>query len=264
MMRHIAAVALVVNCSLVGLSADLKYTMTIAARPSAVQASAPTNPILGIVGPMIVNTIAPPDGVLVTTTIGEKAARFEYDKAYTIVPAGGVMIVTADGIITVINPAERTFWRLAKPAGLGASDVKPTIKVNRTGTFEAIAGVRAERATLDIRLPLPLPPGTQMPGLPADVSATGETWLADEYKNYAAMSAGVTAMMGAFGPDAIASAGFPMRTIMRSELFGNQEIESVVTSISEVTVPAGTFEVPSGYKEVQPPAFGLPGMGAAR
>ena len=194
-----------------------------------------------------------------TTTIGERASRFEYDKAYTIIPAGGVLLVATDGTMTVLNPAERTYWKMSKPAGLGANAAAPVVKVDRTGAFETIAGVRAERATIDIRVPLPLPPGMQMPGLPADVAVSGETWLADQFKKYAAMSASVTSMMGSLGPDALTAAGFPMRSIMRSELFGNQEIESVVTSIGEVTSPAGTFDVPSGFKEVAPPPLGIPG-----
>ena len=264
MMRRVAAILLALNCSLVSLSADLKYTMTVVARPSSVTAAAPANPILGILAPLVVNTIAPPGGVEVTTTIGERGSRFEYDKAYTVIPAGGAMIVTADGTITILNPAERTYWKMAKPAGLGANAVQPVVKVDPMGTFETIAGVRAERASINIRVPLPLPPGTQMPGLPAEVTVTGETWLAAQYKKYAAMSAGVTSMMGSLGPDALSSAGFPMRSIMRSELFGTQEIESLVTSISETPAPDGAFDIPSGFKEVPPPAFGMPGLPAGR
>jgi hypothetical protein len=214
--------------------------------------------------PWASTAIAPPGGVQVTTTIGEGGSRFEYDKAYTIVPAGGVMIVTPDGTITVLNPTERTYWKMAKPAGLGAKAIAPVVKVDRTGSYETIAGVRSERAAIDIRVPLPLPPGTQMPGLPSEVTITGETWLADEYKKYAAMSAGVSSMMGSLGPDAFAAAGFPMRSIMRSELFGSQEIESVVTSISETAAPAGAFEVPAGFKEVPAPVLGMPGIPPSR
>ena len=264
MMRRVAATVLAINCSLVSLSADLKYTMTVAARPSTVAPAAAANPILGMLAPIVVNTIAPPGGVQVTTTIGDGGSRFEYDKAYAIIPAGGVMIVTPDGTITVLNPTERTYWKLVKPGGLGAGAIAPVVKVDRTGAFETIAGVRSERAAINIRVPLPLPPGTQMPGLPSEVTVTGEAWLADEYKKYAAMSAGVTSMMGSLGPDALASTGFPMRSIMRSDIFGSQEIESIVTAIGETAAPAGAFEVPAGFKEVPAPAFGMPGMAPGR
>ena len=139
MMRRVAAIVLAINCSLVSLSADLKYTMAVTARPSTVAATAPSNPIFGLLGPMVVNTIAPPGGVQVTTTIGERASRFEYDKAYTIIPAGGVLIVATDGTMTVLNPAERTYWKMAKPAGLGANAAAPVVKV------DADRGVRDDR-----------------------------------------------------------------------------------------------------------------------
>lgn len=260
MIRRAAAIVLAINCSLVSLSADLKFTMTVSSRPSTVATTAPANPILGMLGPMVVNTIAPAGGVQVTTMVAESGSRFEYDKAYAIIPAGGAMIVLADGTITVLNPGERTFWKMARPAGLGANAIQPAVKMDRTGSFETIAGVRAERATIEIRVPLPLPPGTKMPGLPSEVTVTGETWIAEQYKKYSAMSAGVTSIMGSLGPDAISAAGFPMRSIMRSELFGGQEIESVVTAISEEPVPLDLLAVPAGFKEVPPPAFGMPGM----
>jgi hypothetical protein len=103
-----------------------------------------------------------------------------------------------------------------------------------------------------------------MPGLPSEVTVTGETWLAAEYQKYAALSAGVTSMMGSLGPDVVSTAGFPMRSILRSELFGSQEIESLVTSIRETPAPAGAFDVPSGFKEVPPPTLGMPGLPAGR
>lgn len=257
MMRCVAAIVVALNCSLASLSADLKYTTAVTSRPSASAPATPTNPIFAIVAPMVINTIAPAGGVQVTTTIGERGSRFEYDKAYAIIPAGGVMIVTPGGTIVVIDPAERTFWKATKPGGFGANLVNPTVKVDRTGTFETIAGVRAERATIDIRVPFPMPPGAQMPGLPSEVTVAGETWIADQYKKYATMTASATSVMGSLGPDALASAGFPMKSIMRSEIFGSQEVESVVTSIAEVDVPAITYEVPEGFREVAPPPFGI-------
>ena len=88
-MRRVAAIVLAINCSLVSLSADLKYTMAVTARPSTGAATAPSNPIFGLLGPMVVNTIAPPGGVQVTTTIGERASRFEYRQGVHDHPRGG-------------------------------------------------------------------------------------------------------------------------------------------------------------------------------
>jgi hypothetical protein len=168
------------------------------------------------------------------------------------------MIVRADGSVIVINPAEKTYWRMTRPAGAPGAPPAPSIKVERSGTFETIAGVRAERAAVEIRVPLPIPADAAMPGLPADIAIAADAWLADHYKKYAAMALGFSAVMGSPGANPLATAGFPMRTIMRGDLFGGQEIESLVTSISETAAPAGAFDVPSEYTEVPAPRVGLP------
>jgi hypothetical protein len=49
-----------------------------------------------------------------------------------------------------------------------------------------------------------------------------------------------------------------MRSILRGELLGNQQIESTVTSVAEAAVPASLFEIPAGFTEVPPPS----GLGA--
>jgi hypothetical protein len=102
-----------------------------------------------------------------------------------------------------------------------------------------------------------------MPGLPAEIVVTGDAWLTDRFQKYAEISAGISAVLGLSGPSALGAAGFPMRSIMRSDLFGGQEIESLVTSIEEGAVPASLFEVPEGFTEV-PMQMGMPSMGTAR
>jgi hypothetical protein len=205
-----------------------------------------------------VGTLAPPGGVVTTAVVGEQGARFEYDKAYAMVPAGGAMIVRSDGSTIVINPAEKTYWQMPKPDAARAASVASGVKVERTGTFETIAGVRAERAAIDIRVALPIPADAAMPGFPSDIVITGDVWLADEFKKYAAMSSSFSAIAGSLGSNPLASTGFPMRSIMRSELFAGQEIESVVTNVSEIPATAGAFEIPTGFTEVAPPRPSLP------
>lgn len=265
MIRQVAAAVIVAGFAVAPLSAELKYTMRVESRPSKVASPAPANPLFGLIGGLVVGTIAPAGGLGMTTVVGDRGARIEYDRAYTVVPAGGAMIIAPDGSVVVINPAARTFWRMQRPPGAAmAGSVTPVVKVVRTGAFETIAGVRAEHATIEIRMALPLSAGAAMPGLPSDIAITGETWLTDQYKKYTTLSAGLSALTGPLGPDTLASSGFPMRSVMRSDLFAGQEIESVVTSIGEIPSPAGAFEVPAGFTEVAPPQMGLPQMGAAR
>ena len=49
--------------------------------------------------------------------------------------------------------------------------------------------------------------------------------------------------------------GMPGGIVLRQTMrLGGVDIRSVVTEIAEVEAPAGTFEIPAGYKEVPPPA----------
>jgi hypothetical protein len=263
MIRHIVAAALVAGVSIVPVSADLRYTMSVMARPSTVASTGPPNPFLAMLGTLVVGTLAPAGGVESTAIIGDAGARFEYDKPYAFVPAGGAMIVHPDGSVIVINPAEKSYWRMTRSSAAAAAPA-PSITIERTGTFETIAGVRAERAAVDLRVALPIPKDAAMPGMPADIAITAEAWLADDYKKYAAMASSFSAVLGSPGANPLATAGFPMRTIMRGDLFGAQEIESLVLTIGEVTAPPGTFDVPAGFTEVAPPRGGLPAMTPGR
>jgi hypothetical protein len=240
--------------------AELKYTMKVEARPSTVSAAATGHPLLSVIGPLVVESIAPAGGVELRAIVGERGARMEYSRAYTIIPAGGALIVSTDGSIVVVNPAAKTFWRMAAPQAARAAQVAPDVKVSRTGAFETILGVRAEHATIDIRMALPLPAEANLPGIPADLAITGEAWLADQFRKYVGAT-GFAAIAGTLGPGTLAAAGFPMRSIMRSEIFGGQQIESIVTSIEESPAPAGAFDVPAGFTEVPPQIGGFPGPG---
>lgn len=259
MMRQAVLAVLVAVCSSATVSADLRYTMAVTARPSSAPPAAPANPFLNLIAPIIVGLVAPGGSLETRATIGENGARFEYNKPFAMVPAGGAMIVRSDGSVLVINPAEKTYFRIGSAADASGAQ-PPEVTVERSGTFETIAGVRAERATISVRAVLPL--ADAAPGLPKDVSFTGETWLADSYGKYAAMALALGPALGAPGQNPLAGAGFPMRSILRGDLFGSQEIESVVTSINEGPAPAGVYDIPAGFTEVDPPRGGLPGLGA--
>jgi hypothetical protein len=44
-----------------------------------------------------------------------------------------------------------------------------------------------------------------------------------------------------------------MKSILRGDVFGGDELEAVVTSIGETKAPAGAFDIPAGYTEVSAP-----------
>lgn len=255
-LRTVLAVTLLTGALVAPLDAELRYTMKIESQKSTEPLTTPPSPLMAMLGGMVAGTMAPAGGLEITVTMGERGSRVEYDKAYTIVPAGGVTLVRPDGSMLVIDPAAKTFWKIAKP---DLSAIKPEVTVTRTGQRAMMAGVDSERVTIAITVPLPVPPGTQLPpGIPPRFQVNGEAWIADKYKDYARMSAGLSGMM-ALGLEKLAGEGLPMKSVIRGEMFGDQQIESTITSIAEVAVPAGTFDVPADYKEVAAPTT-MPGM----
>ncbi len=243
------------------LRADLKYTMRIHAQPSSVASAAPTNPLVAMISGVVTGTLAPEGGLELTITTGPNGTRVDYPRAYTVIPAGGATLLQADGSMIVLDPASRTYWKMAKPDFSALSGAGPAVTITRTGTSDVVAGVRAERATFEIRMPLPVPPGTQLPpGLPTEIRMSGDAWVAPQYKQYSRLAAGLLGA-NAFGAETLAAEGLMLRSVLRGELLGDQELESVVTTITETSVPASVFEVPAGYTEVPAPS-GLPGRAA--
>jgi hypothetical protein len=252
MTKLLAALTMAVLLS-APLHADLKYTMTIDMHASTVPVPAPASPVTAMSGRAIVSRMAPSGTVHTTVFVSDAGTRVEYGQAYLIIPAGGVTIARPDGTLVVLDPARKTYWKTAVST-MAASGLKPEVTVHRTGDHSTIAGVPVERATLEISVPLPIPPGAKMPpGLPTELSMSGEAWLSDRYKAYMRSATGLSGGMGLFGTETLAAEGFVMKSILRGDVFAGQELEAVVTSIGEAKAPAGAFEIPAGYQEVPAP-----------
>lgn len=237
------------------LRAELKYTLRTEAHASTVTPATPPNPLFTMLSSLVLGLIAPPGGSLMTVTVGERGTRVDYPQAFAMIPAGASVIVTPDGGMVVVNPATKTYWKApAISASPAIGGVAPAVKIQRTGTSATVAGVTAAHATIEIRLPLPA--GAALPGLPSELVMVGDAWFSDAHKQYARPSGALSGLAGSIGLEGLSGAGFLMRSVLRSELFGRQELESVVTELEELAVPAGTFQVPAGYAEVPPPAMG--------
>jgi hypothetical protein len=191
-----------------------------------------------------------------TVTLGDKGTRVDYPRAYTIVPAGGSTLMRPDGSMVVLNPTARTYWKMARPdlSAMGALGT-PKVTVTRTGEFGTIAGVRAERANIELHLPMPALPGTALPdGVPSEIVLVGEMWVSSQYKSYTKLAAGTLGGINALGIETLAAEGFMMRSVLRGDMFGDQEIESIVTAVGEITAPSALFEIPPGFTEVPAPS----------
>jgi hypothetical protein len=247
MTKQVCATALMVCALASPARAELKYTMRIESRPSAVTTT-PANPRLTALAENVVQSLAPAGGLELTVTVGERGTRVDYLRRFLAVPAGGSTIVRPDGSMVVIDQTARTYWQMARPALTAGAT--PAVTVRRTGESSTIAGTQTERVTIEIRVPLP---AEAQSGLPAEASLTGEAWLSSRYRQYGRLAHGV-AGASAVGLDALAAEGFVMRSILRGDLLGDREVESVVTSLEESAVPASLFEVPAGFTEVAPPS----------
>ena len=251
---RLRAAALLMAVAVAPLRADLTYVMKTEAHASTVPAPPSTNPMLAMLGGIVVGTIVPPGGIRMTVIVGEHGTRIQYDSDYLGVPAGGAMLIGPDGASVIVNPATRTYWTAAKlDSGMIGLTLNPSVEMHATGERATIAGARADRSTFEVRVALPSPSGGGLPGLPPDLALSGEVWLSPLYARYVKLMPALAGGLALFGGDKIAASGFPMRSVLRGELFAGQEIESVVTSIAEATVPEAAFHVPPDYTETPPP-----------
>ena len=234
--------------------ADLRYTTHVEARK--LQTAGTADPLLGILGGMLMNLMASGD---TTTVIGSNGARVETKSAIGPVPAGAAILLRS-GAALVINPQDQTYWALPGIPGGTLALMDPQMSSKRTGEFGMVAGLRAERITYSVALNVPVPANVQLPGsLPRTLTMDGEMWVTDEYKTYASALAAVTNVavpgisVGVFGGSAD---GLIVRQITRSALLGF-EIEYTVSDVVEGPVASDLFQVPAGYREIPPPTTNL-------
>jgi len=258
MIRKLVTIVVLAGALVAPLSAELKYTTRIEMRASSTPNLTPADPMMEMIGNMVTEMIVPAGGIEVSVIEGARGARVEYSKAYLVIPAGAVSLLRPDGSMVVLNPADKTYWKLAADASALPAGMVPKVTTKRTGEFADVAGVRSERVTLDLRIAIPVPDGVQLPpGMPTELTMAGDIWIADKFKT-SNKSAGIAlGGLGQFGLDKVLNGGMPMRSVIRSPLFPGKEIETVVTKIGEEAAAASLFEIPADYKEVPPPT----GMG---
>jgi hypothetical protein len=250
------------------LSAELRVVSKLEIRK--VESTEPVNPFFAMMGNAMAEQVQQMNGTETTTTIGDGVIRTEANKAIAGMPQGMITIMRADGTMIGINPVERTYFKTSMPdLSALAPGLKPTITVNRTGEVSTLLGERVERVVMNLTMPLPIPPEatSQLPaGFPTEVTMSMENWTAETYRAYGTLMIKGNPAMSALGLAEIADIGFAMRQIVRSPMLGGYEMETNVTSVTEVTPPAGFFDVPDGYREVAPPAGlgrgGGPGAGS--
>jgi len=259
-MKTLTATCAVLGMFVAPLSAELKFTMHIEAHASKAPAAAAPDPMMAMAAAMILRTMLPEGATDATCVLGAKGTRCEVTKAMDTMPARSVVIVKPDGSSVGFDDATKTFWKVGGPGSASASampgGVAPDIKETRTGEKATIAGISAEHITMVIRVPTPMPAGTQPPpGMPTEFVINADKWMTHQYdatyKTALSNASPMTGLAGLTGKTG--GEGFIMRQTVRGSMFGDQEIETVVTKIAEGPADAALFEVPAGYKEVPAP-----------
>jgi len=255
------------------LSADLKVTSKMTVR--AVAGAAPATDLMSqMMGPMLLQMFGGIEGVeVVQISNVDGRSRIEYKQAFAGMPAGTVMVTKADGTAAAFDPAAKTWWKIPGLADMPPeaaemmAQMKPTITTKKSGQFETIAGLKAERVAMSMRIAIPLPPeAAQLPQeflamMPSEFIFEGESWVAPQFGKYtvALAKSALAGPMQQFGFDKLLADldGLSVKQVMRMNLLAGYEMETLVTSAVEETVPASMFEVPAGFKEVPMPGNGL-------
>ena len=268
----ISALVLVVMVA-APLSADLKVTSKMTVR--AVAGAAPATDMMSqMMGPMLLEMFGGSGGVeMVQISNEDGRTRIEYKQAFAGMPAGIVIVTKADGTATGFDPVAKTWWKMPgitdmpPEAAEMMAQMKPTITTKKTGQFETIAGLKAERVALSMRIAIPLPPeAAQLPQeflamMPSEFIFEGDSWVSPQFDKYttAMAKSAMTGPMQQFGFDKLMAdlGGLSVKQVMRMNLLAGYEMETLVTSAVEEAVPASAFEVPAGFKEVPMPGGGM-------
>lgn len=261
-MRNVLlALGLVAACS-ASLRADLKYTTHMEIKKSDAIPAQPANPMMAMMGDAVMKQMVPEGAADVVYLVSEKGARIEYLQAAMGQVAGAVNIITPDGMLLVMNPKEKTYWKTSIQASLdgmkSAGIPTPEVTAKRTGQFDTVAGTKCEVVVFDWKMAIPIPEAARAklpPDFPTTLTMNGDgCTTTDQYQNYADLvNKGANAMMNAMGFDKIAQGGIVLR--QKLQMMG-YEMTSAVTKIGEEPPPPNAFEVPADYKEVPMPGAG--------
>jgi hypothetical protein len=256
-------------------SAGQQFVVKMELQKTAAAPAQEGNNMFAMMGDMLKQTMLPDGTAEMTTTTDGRSVRTELRGRLLTMPSGSIMLARegAPGGGYVLNPADKTYYavklddvKMPELPG-GMTMPKPEFSVKSSGTFEVIAGHRAERVDVSWRIAVPVPEGIELPpGFPTEVSLDLEQWCAPDIKLPAAgavQSIGaIGKMLPGMGLDEILKAcSFPLRSRMRMSVIPGYEMLTSVTSITAVPTPPEMFAIPPGYKEVPMPTPKLPGIG---
>ncbi len=272
-MKKRVCVGVVVGLALSGAllsaqSTGFEFVMKLELQP--IPGAPPSNnPMSTMMVDMFKKAVLPQGAVEMKVTTDGQSVRTEMHGQMATMTNGSVALYPAgqsDGY--VIDPAARTYYVLKMPTSQippGMSLPKPQVSVKPSGTFDTIAGHRAERVDITWKMAMPVPEGMEPPpGMPTEFSMNIEGWCATDMKVPASamkLFGNIAQSMPGFGIEDLEKAcPVALKSRMRMSELPGYELLSTTLSVKDATPGSDAFKVPAGYKEVPPPTLKLPGM----
>jgi hypothetical protein len=222
--------------------------MHLEARVAPARADDPVSQMAGL----MLAQMFPAGGLDQFIITGEKGTRAEQRQAFADVQAGTVTLVRPDGSMVMLDPATKTFWRVAKePLQPAAGSARAT--VSKRGEFEMIDGLRAEHLTISMPMTIPgMATGARTAAAPG-VVVTLDAWMSDAVKGSSSGGSLLSSMLARFGMGGVRELN-DGRHMVKGVLtmFG---VEIVMTAGHPATesVAADLFDVPKDFKEISSP-----------
>ena len=122
--------------------------------------------------------------------VGEKGIRTEFVTGGMGLASGSVSIMKPTGEMFMLTPANKTYWKttVAQAVGMMAqAGITPEVQVTRTGELATVGGLKTEKVTMALSIPLPIPPEALAQGL--DLAAAAQARGIEE-SAFAARTAG--------------------------------------------------------------------------
>jgi hypothetical protein len=241
-----------------GLLAQL--TFTLHTDLNRVAGAAP-NDWSALVG-QLAGKVMPPGGVDHVVLVTDKAMRMEQKQDFAGM-TGGTLTLFRDGQQFGIHPASKTFWKTrpftdSELQAMAAN--KPDVKVSRTGEFQTINAMRAERIMTVITMKMPSDlASSPIAGLPAELVMTLDVWTTDAVKVPAGwvplIDQQVLAQLGIAQVQDFTDKKFLVRAVVKLNLIPDFEIVMSIRDLKTTeTIPESLFDIPAGFREVPPPA----------
>jgi len=225
--------------------------------------ASPSDPVATMAVENFRKGVLPEGSVEMEFVTDGQSVRTELRGPMSGLPKGSVVLFPAGQAAGyVLNPAEKTYFVLRPPQmpplPPGATLPKPAVTVKPSGTFETIAGLKAEKVNMSWSMPMPVPPGAEVqPGMPKDISMEYENWCAPDIRMPAAamkLMQGAEQSIQGLGFETFTKAcPFAVRSRMRMSAMPGVDVVSEVTSFRRDNPSPDLFKLPPGYTEVPSP-----------